>query len=88
MFFNATFIFIAVYLDMGAAGTSPSTKAYIEFKLDSTNWASYARLVTCHCVQTCHNILCRTWNIMASQVECTKNYHAPQVCNTPQYSHF
>ena len=34
-----------VYLDMGAVGTSPSTNAYIEFKLDSTNWASYARFV-------------------------------------------
>ena len=34
-----------VYLDMGAVGTSPSTKAYIEFKLDSANWASYNRYV-------------------------------------------
>ena len=30
---------------MGAVGTSPTSNAYIEFKLDSTNWASYARLV-------------------------------------------
>ena len=35
----------SVYLDMGAVGTSPTSQAYIEFKLDSTNWASYARLV-------------------------------------------
>jgi len=53
-----------VYLDMGAVGTSPSTKAYIEFKLDSANWASYNR----------------KWNVMASQIECDKNYHAPQGC--------
>jgi len=53
-----------VYLDMGAVGTSPSTNAYIEFKLDSTNWASYAR----------------KWNVMASQIECDSTYHAPHGC--------
>jgi len=53
-----------VYLDMGAVGTSPTNNAYIEFKLDSTIWASYAR----------------KWNVMASQMECDGNYHAPQGC--------
>ena len=52
-----------VYLEMGAVGTSPSTKAYIKFDLDSANWKSYNR----------------RWNILASQIECDRDYHAPQV---------
>jgi len=53
-----------VYLEMGAVGTSPSTKAYIKFDLDSANWKSYNR----------------RWNILASQIECDRDYHAPQGC--------
>ena len=53
-----------VYLDMGAVGTYPPTQAYIEIKLDSDNWSSFNR----------------RWNILASQIECDGNYHAPQGC--------
>ena len=49
---------------MGAVGTDPPTQAYIEFKLDSDNWSSFSR----------------RWNILASQIECDGNYHAPQGC--------
>ena len=49
---------------MGALGTSPSSQAYIKIKLDSDNWSSYKR----------------RWNILASQIECDSNYHAPQGC--------
>lgn len=52
-----------VYLEMGAVGTEPSTKAYIKFDLDTANWKSYNR----------------RWNILASQIECDRDYHAPQV---------
>ena len=31
--------------------------------MDTTNWSSYKR----------------KWNILASQIECDRNYHAPQV---------
>ena len=55
---------LSVYLDMGAVGTDPSTKAYIEIKLDGDNWSSFNR----------------RWNILASQIECNDNYHAPQGC--------
>lgn len=53
-----------VYLDMGATGSSPSSTAGITIKLDTTNWSSYKR----------------KWNILASQIECDRNYHAPQGC--------
>ena len=53
-----------VYLDMGAVGTWPPTQAYIQIKMDSDNWSSYNR----------------RWNILASQLECDSNYHAPQGC--------
>ena len=49
---------------MGAVGTDPSTQAYIEIKLDGDNWSSFSR----------------RWNILASQIECDSNYHAPQGC--------
>ena len=34
--------------------------------MDTTNWSSYKR----------------KWNILASQIECDRNYHAPQVYQT------
>ena len=52
-----------VYLEMGAVGTEPTSKAYIKFDLDTANWKSYNR----------------RWNILASQIECDRDYHAPQV---------
>ena len=48
---------------MGAVGTSPTSNAYIEFKLDSTNWASYARLVNGYVTHTGY------WNVM-QEMEC------------------
>ena len=48
---------------MGAVGSSATGQAYIEFKLDTTNWATFKR----------------RWNLLASQIECDRNYHAPQV---------
>jgi len=53
-----------VYLEMGAVGSSATGQAYIEFKLDTTNWATFKR----------------RWNLLASQIECDRNYHAPQGC--------
>ena len=55
---------VEVYLEMGAVGTSPASQAFIKIKLDSDNWSSYRR----------------RWNILASQIECEGNYHAPQGC--------
>ena len=76
----------SVYLDMGAVGTSPTSNAYIEFKLDSTNWASYARLVDeLYLFLTLYiGMWCRKWNVMASQIECDKNYHAPHVSSAEE----
>ena len=53
-----------VYLDMGAVGTWPTSQAYIKLKMDGDNWSGYNR----------------RWNILASQIECDSNYHAPQGC--------
>ena len=54
-----------VYLEMGAVGASPGSRAAIAIKLDTANWAAYSR----------------RWSILASQIECDRDYHAPQVSN-------
>jgi len=43
---------------------STDTMAFIRFRLDSTRFGTFNRI----------------WNIKASQIECNKNYHAPQGC--------
>lgn len=53
-----------VYLDLGTAGSTTTTDAFIKFRLDSTTFSSFNR----------------KWNIKASQIECDRNYHAPQGC--------